>query len=278
MSRDFRDDVSRPDPDPTIQERTEARERLAPDRSLWVSRIELPRTPDRRPVILGRNRFMLRHSESELLETVGTFRAIAVRDFTEGSGADIRSLRDQGLLHSRGLVMNGRPERVALLTRTGRELVERSREERSPVGRVKSCEIEHDAQLYRMFLAERQRLEADRATITRVVLEYQLTADYHRFVHEQERAGVDANQAKRAFADTHELPFGGGGIHLPDVRVEYETTDGRTGHRDLELATEHYSRAQIGAKLSVGFRVYRAAGARPRGGPPSDPHHLEWIT
>ena len=53
-------------------------------------------------------------------------------------------------------------------------------------------------------------------------------------------------------------------------------------HRDLELATEHYSRSQLGGKQSAGFRVYRAAGARGAGaskpgGSPIDPHHLEWL-
>ncbi len=276
MSRDYRDDVSRPDS--TVRDRSDRRDRGAPDLRLRAIRLELPRTPERRPVILGRSRFMLRNSESELLETVGAFRAIAVRDLKEAADADIRSLRRQGLLHTRGLVINGRSERVAVLTRTGRELLGRSRDRSSHVGLAKPRELEHDAQLYRMFRSDRERLEAEGATVTRVVLDYQLAADYHRYVHEQQLAGVDAAQARRAFAEACDLPFAGERIRLPDVRVEYETADGRIEYRDLELATEHYSRSQIGAKLSAGFRVCRAAGAGPqRGGSPSDPHHLEWI-
>jgi hypothetical protein len=221
---------------------------------------------------------MLRSSESALVETVGAFRAVAVRDLQEAAEADIRSLRGQGLLHTRDLVINGRSERVAALTRTGRELLERSRGQGFHAGRVKAREAEHDAQLYRMFRTERERLEAERATVTDVVLDYQLAADYRRYIHEQELAGVDAVQARRAFAETHDLPFAGDGIRLPDVRVEYETADGRIEYRDLELATAHYSRSQIGAKKSAGFRVYRAAGAgAQRGAAPSDPHDLEWI-
>jgi hypothetical protein len=277
MSRDYRDDVSRPDP--TVREdRADRRERADPGQSLRENRIELPRTPERRPVVLDRSRFMLRSSESALVETVGAFRAVAVRDLQEGAEADIRSLRGQGLLHTRDLVINGRSERVAALTRTGRELLERSRGQGFHAGRVKAREAEHDAQLYRMFRTERERLEAERATVTDVVLDYQLAADYRRYIHEQELAGVDAVQARRAFAETHDLPFAGDGIRLPDVRVEYETADGRIEYRDLELATAHYSRSQIGAKKSAGFRVYRAAGAgAQRGAAPSDPHDLEWI-
>ncbi|HEX4565099.1 MAG TPA: hypothetical protein VH138_00655, partial [Vicinamibacterales bacterium] len=169
MSRDPRDDVSRPDP--TVQDRAERRDRVVPDHWLRANRIELPRTPERRPVILDRSRFMLRNSESALLETVGAFRAIAVRDLNETAGTDIRSLRGQGLLHTRGLVINGRSEHVAVLTRTGRELLARSREEGSHIGLVKPRELEHDAQLYRMFRTERERLEAEGSTITRVVLD-----------------------------------------------------------------------------------------------------------
>jgi hypothetical protein len=66
------------------------------------------------------------------------------------------------------------------------------------------------------------------------------------------------------------------------VRVEYETPDGRLERRDLELATEHYSRSQLSGKQTAGFRVYRASGARGagagrKGGTPTDPHHLEWL-
>lgn len=221
---------------------------------------------------------MLRHSESELLETIGAFRAIAVRDLKEAADADIRSLRNQGLVQTRGLIINGRSEPVAVLTRTGRELLERSRDQRIHVGLVKQRELEHDAQLYRMFQTERERLSAEGATVTGVVLDYQLTGEYLRYIHEQRLAGVDADLARRAFAEAHDLPFVGEHIQLPDVRVEYETADGRIEYRDLELATEHYRRSEVGAKLNAGFRVYRAAGAGPkRGGTPADPHQLEWI-
>jgi hypothetical protein len=288
MSRDPRDDSSRdavehsPAPgrsnvEPAIADLADRRERVASDR--WLQdRIELPRTPDRRPVILDRSRFMLRNSESELLETVGAFRAIAVRDLKGAADGDIRSLRGQGLLFTRGLIINRRSERVAVLTRTGRKLLERSRDQPIHVGLVKPRELEHDAQLYRMFRAERERLEAEGATITRVVLDYQISGDYHRYLHEQQLAGVEAVQAKRDFAEAHDLPFAGEHICLPDVRVEYETADGLIEYRDLEFATEHYSRSQLAARLSAGFRVCRAVGTGARrGGTPSDPHRLEWI-
>jgi hypothetical protein len=286
-----RDDIgrveSRQDPEPPRQDRDRL-DRVAPEHTGSVAhRLDLPRTPERRPVILGRNRFMLRNSESELLATVGAFRAIALHDLKEvaenaGTGersaldADVRSLRGQGLLQTHGVVINSRSERVALLTRKGRELLERHR--RAHVGLIKTRKLTHDAQLYRMFQTERKRLETEGATITRVVFDYELSADYNRSVHEQHMAGIDVLEARRAFAEARQLPFAGERIHFPDVRIEYESADGRTEYRDLEFATEHYSRSAVSAKVSAGFRVYRAAGAGARrGGTPSDPHHLESI-
>jgi hypothetical protein len=337
MSRDFRDDPAHDSAiDPESRhfgyrggrveggERNEVTgrgERTAPpqrteaaDRT-WspANRLDLPRTPDRRPVALERDLFRLRGSESELLATIGTFRAIAIHDLKEVAAnagtdrprsldADLRSLRDQALLNAHALVMNGRSEHVVVLTRNGHDLLERSRPSPVPdrssrlsprpspsaprhqryyAGVARARDLAHDAQLYRMFETERERLEAERGTVTRVVLDYELKGDYHRYVHDQHLTGVDETYARRAFADEHHLPFAGERIHLPDVRIEYETEDGRTEYRDLELATEHYSRSQLGGKVSAGFRVYRAAGAGAgsrRGGAPADPHRLEWIS
>jgi hypothetical protein len=89
---------------------------------------------------------------------------------------------------------------------------------------------------------------------------------------------VWTKRTRDAFADAHDLPFAGEHIHFSDVRIEYETADGRTEYRGLELATEHYTRSQLSGKTGGGFHVYRAAGAGGRrGGTPSDPHHLRSI-
>ena len=103
---------------------------------------------------------------------------------------------------------------------------------------------------------------------------------YHRFVEERVREGGDRDQARREFAEDHDLPFRDGRIELPDLRIEYETRDGERAHRDVELATENYSRSQLAGKHSAGFRIYRAAGAGAisRSATPSDPHHLEWLS
>ncbi len=247
----------------------------------------LPRTPDRRAVALDRARYRVRESETELLAVVGAFRVVPERELL-ASPADIRSLVDQDLVETRAIAINNSPERVLVLTAEGRDLLEAYREPRQHSGEpgqryygglVKPRELAHNAQLYRMFLTERDQLESEGARIARVVLDYELKSEYHIFVHDQEPAGVSADEARRAFAEAHDLPFHGGHIKLPDLRIEYELPDGDRLHRDLELATEHYSRSQLSGKQSAGFRVYRAAGARLAGGRKAgsavfDPHHL----
>jgi hypothetical protein len=265
----------------------------------------LPRTPERQLVAVGDDRFHVRDSEAEMLATVGAFRVVPEHELLRTSqrddqaanprgnthAADIRSLSEQGLLETRTIVINERPERVLVLTQAAEALLEAHRDptraddeprQEYYAGVVKPRELAHDAQLYRLFQTEREQLEGEGASVTRVVLDYELKREYHTFVHEQQKDGVDATDARRAFADAHDLPFVRGHIELPDVRIEYEDPDGRELHRDLELATEHYSRSQLGGKHSAGFRVYRAAGARGAGagkpgGSPIDPHHLEWL-
>jgi len=180
---------------------------------------------------------------------------------------------------------------VLALTKDGLEVLERhwaedreDDEDRQEfyAGVVKPRELAHDAQLYRLFQTERDELESEGASVTHVALDFELKRDYHQYVEERVREGADRDEARREFAEEHDLPFRSKQTQLPDLRVEYETPDGQRGYRDLELATESYSRTQLAGKHFAGFRVYRAAGARlgsssSRGGTPSDPHHLEWL-
>ena len=297
MSRGSRDDPERAPtsdsaagPAPWVRDTPGRTARTDAAEARWsaAAGLGLPRTSSREQVRIGRDRVRLRESETELLATIGAFRVIAERDL-QPSAADIRALSDQGLVESRTIVINHTPERVHVLTRSGQDVLEAHREPeagREPQqyysGLVKPRELAHDAQLYRLFETERRQLEQGGARITRVVLDYELKREYHTYVHAQQSAGVEPAEARAAFARDHELPFVKGSIELPDLRIEYEDRDAVTHHRDLELATEHYSRSQLSGKQSAGFRVYRAAGPRGaaagrKGGTPADPHHLEWL-
>jgi hypothetical protein len=269
------------------------RERVRVTRTWSPSdRLTLPRSRERQTVSLNRETFTLRGSEVELLATVGAFRTIFVRDLEDRKTStrdekvlmqkDLYSVREQGLLETHKLVIGKRPDRVAVLTKRGLELLERSRQRREPGdppeqrfyrGIAAARDLTHDARLYLMFETDREGLEAEGARITRAVLDYELRSDCGACVDRQKRAGVDPASARHTCARYQDLPFADGQVRFPDVRVEYETADGIGGWRDLELATEHYGRSQIGGKQTAGFRVYRAASRRS-----SDPHHLEWIT
>jgi len=268
----------------------------APTRWSPSSRLTLPRSRERHPVSLPSRDVRLRGSEVEVLATLGAFRVVCERDLASAENAsllaqDLRSLREQGLLAFQTIVINGSSEQVLALTKYALDLLERHRsdnheddEDRQEfyAGFVKPRELAHDAQLYRLFQTERDELESEGATVTHVALDFELKRNYHQYVEERVKEGGDRDEARRDFAAEHDLPFRNEHIELPDLRIEYETSDGQHGYRDLELATENYSRTQLAGKHSAGFRLYRAAG-RPlgssssRGGTPSDPHHLEWL-
>ena len=107
-------------------------------------------------------------------------------------------------------------------------------------------------------LASRRTADAS----TRVVLDYELKRDYQTFLNRPDRpADADRDDESRTFAAAHGLPVVDGHLELPDLRIEYETADGRLEYRDVELVTEHYSRGQLAGKAQAGFALYRAAGA-----------------
>ena len=100
------------------------------------------------------------------------------------------------------------------------------------------------------------------------MLDYELKRDYQTFLNRPDRPTEgDGGEDIQAFASAHQLSVIDGHLELPDLRIEYETADGRLESRDVELVTEHYSRGQLAGKARAGFALYRAAGAgRVRGG------------
>jgi hypothetical protein len=254
--------------------------------------LDLPRTDRREAVKVGDRTYQLRASEARILATVGTFRAVAAHDL-EGtrSGRDIwrgdlQQLSEQRLIERTTVVINGQPAAVATLTREGRDLLESHRQtmdgraqQNYYAGLVKPRELGHDAQLYRVFQAEAAKIEAAGGRIERVVVDYELKREYQKFLNRPDHA--DHDQDMRSFAEASGLPIIDDHLELPDLRIEYESADGRLEHRDVELVTEHYSRGQLAGKARAGFAMYRAAGGRGgssrHGGTPFDPHHLEGL-
>jgi DNA-binding PadR family transcriptional regulator len=214
-----------------------------------------------------------------------------VRSSRDAWNGDLRSLAEQGLVQLRTVEVNRESMAVVALTRAGKEVLDshrtatEGRRQEFHAGLVKPREIAHDSQLYRLYQAEAVRIEAEAGRIDRVVLDYELKREYQSFLNRPDRPDErDAREDLEEFAAAAKLPIIDGHLELPDLRIEYETADGRLEYRDVELVTEHYSRSQLAGKSAAGFSLYRAAGAgRGRGesarsgGTPFDPHHLEWL-
>jgi hypothetical protein len=264
-----------------------------------MDRLVLPRGPEREPVLARGHVYHLRESEARKLATIGMFRVVRaddlqpIRSSRDAWSGDLRALADQGLIQIRTVEVNRESTAIVALTRTGKDVlethraVEAGRGQSFHAGLVKPREIAHDAQMYRLYQAEAARIADEGGRVTRVVLDYELKREYQMFLHRPDQP-EDADRADEIekFAAISGLPIIDGHLELPDLRIEYETAEGRFGYRDVELVTEHYSRGQLAGKSAAGFALYRAAGAgRARGtgsshtgGTPFDPHHLEWLS
>jgi hypothetical protein len=240
----------------------------------------------------------LRNSEWTTLREVGTFRVVAESDLARDVSDpnvlrnDLRHLAEEGLLERKTAIVNQQPTSLLVLTDDGKSLLEnatRSAGEERPQqyhsGLVKPRELAHDVQIYRAFQAERQRIEADGGHVQRVSLDYELKRDYQTFLNRPDKPqGSTFEDDMEAFANSYDLPIIDGHLELPDLRIEYEDADGRIETRDVEVVTEHYSRAQLAGKARAGFSLYRSAptgigrtGGSRSGGTPVDPHNLEWL-
>lgn len=265
---------------------------------LPVDGVTRPRTHMRQPVAMRDRVYLLRDSETQMLATVGTFRVVPAADAAPGSHApdlwngDIRNLAEQGLIERKQVVVNGQPTPVLVLTNEGKALLDAHQQSRAAgrrqeyhAGLVKPRELAHDAQLHRLYRAEAARIASQGGRVRRVVLDYELKRDYQKFLNRPDRSETaTVDDDRRLFAAQAQLTVVDGRLKLPDLRIEYETPDGRLAWRDVELVTEHYSRGQISGKARAGFSMYRAAGspgcgrsATAKGGTPVDPHHLEWL-
>ena len=249
-----------------------------PQGSIDRDRIERGSQKERTPEALDKPRayylrdraYFLRSSELQTLLEVGTFRAIAASDLarisyggdTQRMEREIRRLRDQSLL-SEKVVRAGRHRttRLLALTRTGARLARNS--SALPQGQilhqgfVKPREAKHDADLYRLYHAEAERIKKAGGRPVRVVLDFELKRNLNR-----DLAGLppeqESDKARERIAERHGLAFVNGKIPVPDLRIEYDTADLERQHVDLELATRNYRPRALADKAKAGFSLYAA--------------------
>lgn len=212
--------------------------------------------------------YFLRDSELETLAEVGTFRVIAAPDLSRASyGGDaermqreIRRLKQQSLLVEKRLPAGrNNTTRLFALTKRGARLVRKSRrvpdDQAIYHGFAKPREAKHDADLYRLFQVEVERIESAGGRTTRVVLDYELKRNLNRDLAALDEEGRSA-KALVQIAERHGLSVVGDKIPVPDLRVEYDTSEMERQHVDLELATRNYRPRALGEKAKAGFSLY----------------------
>lgn len=234
---------------------------------------------NRRERVLFREReYRIRPSEEEALRVLGTFRVVREDDLTKGvyrgdgelAGADIRSLRRQGLIRSMTFqTVRESPARVHTLTGEGYRYVT-SRSPDSPNfyywGFIKPAEVDHDSLLYRAYMHEERRIRSGGGAIKSVILDTELK---RRHLSRVNRPGGSYRTVQAESAKEIQLPVVDGHVVFPDFRIEYENDRGEIARVDVEVATGNYREQHLAAKLSAGFTVYasRSGGLRVESGP-----------
>ncbi len=234
----------------------------------------------------------LRDEERKILAEVGRFRVVGTRDLAETvyGNRHSRMERDLAFLRQKGLVevdaVNARRDgrggsvdriEVVTLTKAGRDVARRTsglpQDQQLYAGLVKPREVEHDAQIYRAYCKEAERIERKGGTNLRVRLDFELKSDVQKAIHAERRAAPtrDMAEIKRQVAQQFDLPYVDGGIQIPDARIVYdlERKDNRdpdqgprSGCQDIEVLTAAYSPGHLRAKAQAGFRVYASSSDR----------------
>lgn len=248
-----------------------------------------PRRQTIAPQIIG---VSLRDEEKTVLSEVGRFRVIATRDLaaTIYDSRRSRMERDLAFLRHQGLIQvdavnarrdgrAGKIERIEVVTLTkegkslARQIAEYSQDQRLYAGMVKPREVEHDAQIYRAYRKEAQRIEQRGGTNLRVRLDFELKSQIQKAIYAERKAnpGRDIHDIKEQVAKQFELPFVDGGIQIPDARIEYDLPNknvqevdqgSRSGHEDIEVLTAAYRPGHLRHKAQAGFQVYASASDR----------------
>jgi DNA-binding PadR family transcriptional regulator len=287
---------------------SDARDRDSLDpRDVFMKDLDLPRGPERERVRVRDHCVTLRGSESRTLSTVGAFRVVPAGDLRDGRGkpldprdGDLKHLKREGLVQT--IPVRGEDRALVVLTEKGREVLEthrrddrarsmddpflrddRDRQQREPRqefhhGLQRPRELTHDAQVYRAYETEAERLREDEAVIRRVILDNELKSEYQAFLQERNRGHSDSDgRPDRTVAEIHEwavdheLPDRDGHVQFPDARIEYEDRYGRLHTLDIEVETLNYRGAHSASKASSGFSRHnagamRVVGARGAGG------------
>jgi hypothetical protein len=220
--------------------------------------------------------YLLRDSEMHSIKEIGKFRVIAVSDLAkyayggnrERMDKDIRRLARHSLVSDKTVEISQKKTlRLVTLTKAGHRLLKNTNQlpDDQPIyhGLMKLREVRHDTDLYRLYQKEAARIERGGGRPVRVLLDYELKRNLNRDLAQMAPEKDDPN-AKERIAEKHGLQVVNGKIPVPDLRVEYETSELELRHVDLELATRDYRPRAMAAKAAAGFSLYGRSEDAPR--------------
>jgi hypothetical protein len=205
---------------------------------------------------------------------IGRFRAVDIRDlgrFVYGGNEahlkyDLEGLRTQGLIEEKTFFRaHKKARRLVTLTAEGHRIaaktIDLSPAQRIYHGFVKPKELDHDADLYKVYQKAADEIREKGGKPTRVRLDFELKESINRAKETAGRLTEDERRRfLRAVAEENGLTVDGTRIHLPDIQVEYETRDGGVERQNLELLSRNYREQGIRGKAAAGFKIYARSG------------------
>jgi DNA-binding MarR family transcriptional regulator len=213
----------------------------------------------------------LNSNERQILNKVGTFRVISSGDLQrqispfnpERFQHDVKRLVARGLVESQSVPYDKKGDSVSILTLTKAGLKAARSDERTPrsqrlyAGFVKPNEVKHDLAIFRMHQVHSEKIESAGGTVQRVVLDFELKkAVYSELAKANGLPALEYAQKKEQIAAENGLKTVEGRVILPDLRIEYETSDGELVKVDLEVTSADYKPSQMQQKARAGFTVY----------------------
>jgi hypothetical protein len=201
---------------------------------------------------------------------IGRFRVVDVSDLSRfayhGDDArlkgDLENLRRQGLIQEKTVFRAHKAARkLVTLTQQGEQIARKAsglpEGQRIYHGFVKAKELDHDADLYKVYQKAVQEIQEKGGKPLRVRLDFELKESINRAKVAAERLTREERAIRlEAIAEANGLTISGRTIHLPDIQVEYETIDGGVERENLELLSQNYREDGIRGKAEAGFKMY----------------------
>ena len=208
------------------------------------------------------------------LADVGMYRAVAYRDLSEAHfgghpyttrRAVDRMVRSGRVTEHKVTEQKGGAWTALTLTERGaRDAREHAIQygmdagQQTHAGIVKRGELAHDTAIYRAGRAESTRIAQAGGLLRRVRIDAELKS---RIAQATEKARAEkghaaADGARFRMAEELGLPVADGQVLYPDVQLEYDDAEGRTGRCNIEVATGHYRAGEIAAKAAAGFQMH----------------------